>query len=81
MPKNTGVSSLSRLQGNLPGPGNESESLALQADFLPAELSRKHALCLSSIGTKLQLLLVKVQIFRYETVGLNPRGPDNTKGQ
>ena len=66
---------------DLPNPGIELGSPALQADFLAAELSRKHALCLSSVGTKLQLVLVKVQILRYETVGLNPRGPDKTKGQ
>ena len=37
-PKNTGVGSLSYLQGNLPDPGIEPGSPALQADSLPAEL-------------------------------------------
>ena len=37
-PKNTGVGSLSLLQWNLPDPGIEPGSPALQADFLPAEL-------------------------------------------
>ena len=39
-PKNTGVGSLSLLQGNLPDPGIEPGSPALQ-DSLPAELPRK----------------------------------------
>ena len=39
-PKNTGVGSLSLLQGNLPDPGIEPGSPELQADFLPAELPR-----------------------------------------
>ena len=37
-PKNTGVGSLSLLQGNLPDPGIEPGSPALQVDSLPAEL-------------------------------------------
>ena len=37
--KNTGVCSLSLLQGNLPDPGIKLGSPALQADSLPAELS------------------------------------------
>ena len=35
--QNTGVGSLSLLQGNLPNPGTEPRSPALQADSLPAE--------------------------------------------
>ena len=35
--QNTGVGSLSLLQGNLPNPGIESRSPALQVDSLPAE--------------------------------------------
>ena len=35
--QNTGVGSLSLLQGNLPNPGIEPRSPALQADSLPAE--------------------------------------------
>ena len=35
--QNTGVGSLSLLQGKLPNPGIESRSPALQADSLPAE--------------------------------------------
>ena len=35
--QNTGVGSLSLLQGNLPNPGIEPSSPALQADSLPAE--------------------------------------------
>ena len=38
-PRNTGVSSLSLLQGNLPYPGAERGSPALQVDSIPAELS------------------------------------------
>ena len=37
--QNTGVGSLSLLQGNLPNPGIEPRSPALQEDSLPAELS------------------------------------------
>ena len=40
-PKNTGVGSLSLLQGDLPYPGIEAGSPALQADSLPTELSGK----------------------------------------
>ena len=40
-PKNTGVGSLSLLQGNLPYPGIKPGSPALQADSLPAELPGK----------------------------------------
>ena len=36
--QNTGGGSLSLLQGNLPNPGIEAGSPALQADSLPAEL-------------------------------------------
>ena len=36
--QNTGVGSLSLLQGNLPNPGIEPRSPALQEDSLPAEL-------------------------------------------
>ena len=39
--QNTGVSSLSLLQGNLPDPGIEPGSPALEADSLPTELSEK----------------------------------------
>ena len=35
--QNTGVGGLSLLQGNLPNPGIEPKSPALQADSLPAE--------------------------------------------
>ena len=38
-PKNTGVGSLSLLQGNLPDPGINLGFPALQADSLPTELS------------------------------------------
>ena len=38
-PKNTGVDSLSLLQGDLPDPEVKPGSLALQADSLPTELS------------------------------------------
>ena len=41
-PKNTGVGSLTLLQGNLPNPGIELGSPALQVDSLPAELPGKH---------------------------------------
>ena len=37
----TGVGSRSLVQGSLPNPGIEPGSPALQADFLPAELSQK----------------------------------------
>jgi len=37
-PKNTGMGSLSLLQGNLPDPGIELGSPELQADSLPTEL-------------------------------------------
>ena len=40
-PKNTGVGSLSLLQGNLPNPGIELGSPELQADSLPTELPGK----------------------------------------
>ena len=40
-PKNTGVGSLSVLQGNLPDPGSEPRLPALKADSLPAELPGK----------------------------------------
>ena len=39
--KNTGVGSLSLLQGNLPDPGIEPGSPPLQVNSLPAELSEK----------------------------------------
>ena len=39
--QNTRVGNLSLLQGNLPDPGIKLGSLALQADFLPAELPGK----------------------------------------
>ena len=38
MPKNTGVGSLSFLQGNLLNPGIKPGSPALQVDLLPPEL-------------------------------------------
>ena len=44
-PKNTGVGSLTLLLGNLPNPGIEPVSPALQADSLPTELSGKPATC------------------------------------
>ena len=40
-PKNTGVGSLSLLQGNLSNPGIKLGSPALQMDSLPAELPGK----------------------------------------
>ena len=40
-PKNTGVGSLTLLLGNLPNPGIEPVSPALQADSLPTELPGK----------------------------------------
>ena len=39
--QNTGMGSLSLLQGNLPNPGVEPRSPALQADSLPAEPPEK----------------------------------------
>ena len=39
--QNTGVGSLFLLQGNLPNPGIEPRSPALQVDSLPTELSGK----------------------------------------
>ena len=39
--KNTGVGSLSLLQGNLPNPGVEPGSPAFQVDSLPTELPQK----------------------------------------
>ena len=39
--QNTGVGSLSLLQGNLPNPGVESGSLTLEVDSLPAEAPGK----------------------------------------
>ena len=39
--QDTGVSSLSLLQGDLPDPGIEPGSPALEADSLPTELSEK----------------------------------------
>ena len=41
-PKNTGVGSLSLLQGNLPDPEIEPGSPALQVNSLPSELPGKH---------------------------------------
>ena len=40
-PLNTGMGSLSLLQGNFPDPGMELGSLALPEDSLPAELPEK----------------------------------------
>ena len=42
--QNTGVGSLSLLQGNLPDPGIKPRSPALQADFLPAESGKPRTL-------------------------------------
>ena len=39
--QNTGVGSLSLLEGDLPNPGIEPRSPTLQADSLPAEISGK----------------------------------------
>ena len=39
--KNTGMGSLSLLQGNLPNPGVEPGSPAFQVDSLPTELPQK----------------------------------------
>ena len=39
--KNTGVGSLSLLQGELPDPGNKLDSPALLVDSLPAQLPGK----------------------------------------
>ena len=44
-PKNTGVGSLSLLQGNLPDLRIELRSLVLQADSLPSELPGKPFCC------------------------------------
>ena len=41
-PKNIGVGSLSPSPGDIPDPGIELVSPALQADSLPTELSGKH---------------------------------------
>ena len=46
-PKNTGVGSLSILQGINPNPGIEPGSPALQADSLPAELPGKSEITLA----------------------------------
>ena len=43
--QNTGVGSLSLLQGDLPNPGIEPTSLALQGDSLPAEPPEKPPIC------------------------------------
>ena len=43
-PKNPGVGSLSLLQGDLPDPGIEVGSPALQVDSLPDELPEEHIL-------------------------------------
>ena len=44
-PKNTGVDSLSIIQGNFPTQESEPGSPALQADSLPAEPPGKHPCC------------------------------------
>ena len=44
--KNTGVGSLFPSPGDLPNPGIEPRSPALQVDSLPAELSGKPRLCI-----------------------------------
>ena len=48
-PKNTGVGSLTLLQGNLPNPGIELGSPALQANSLPAELPGKPITTVSNL--------------------------------
>ena len=45
--ENTGVGSLSLLQGNLPYPGIEPRSPTLQVDSLPAEPQGKPTNCLA----------------------------------
>ena len=47
--QNTGVGSLSLLQGNLPNPGIEPRSPALQADSLPAEPPGKPRILFNSV--------------------------------
>ena len=48
-PKNTGVGSLTLLQGNLPNPGIELGSPALQVNSLPAELPGKPITTVSNL--------------------------------
>ena len=47
--QNTGVGSLSLLQGNLPNPGIEPRPPALQADSLPAEPPGKPRILFNSV--------------------------------
>ena len=63
-PKNTGVGSLSLSPGDLPDPGIEPGSLALQEDSLPIELSGKPPNILN--GPKYPLDKIKL------LVALNP---------
>ena len=56
--KNTGVDSLSLLQGNLPSPGIKLVYRALQADSLPTELSGKSMNAGSSLKRVQKLLLL-----------------------
>ena len=43
--QNTGMGNLSLLQEDLPNPGIEPRSPALQTDFLPAQSQGKHLFC------------------------------------
>ena len=52
-PKNTGMGSLSLLQGNLPDPGIKPGSPALQADSLPTIREAHELLCVKSPNTLL----------------------------
>ena len=65
--QNTGVGNLSLLQGNLPDPGIKLGSLALQADFLPAELLEKPKN--TGVGS---LSLLQWNLFN---PGMEPRSP------
>ena len=54
--QNTGVGSLSFLQGNLPNPGIEPRSPALQVDSLPAEPQGKPCWLLAAAATAAKML-------------------------
>ena len=62
--QDTGVGSLSLLQGNLPNPGIEPRSSALQADSLPTELSGKPHMVLGKL-----INLTKIQFSLFVKLG------------
>ena len=57
--QNTGVGSLSLLQGNLPNPGIQPRSPTLQADSLPAEPAGKPVM---AFGHPFSLWVLKASI-------------------